>query len=196
MEIQGAMDHLLPPALRADPGRIDPAHPYRGSAARHLIGLVLVVGSATNHYRQLLEHYPSVLNCMMNVTEPLRLPRDVPREGDSGFDFACVARIASMPAFDPLVAAGVEIFYRTHLLVVHCRRGRHWSVVVGRAVAAFTGARLWCPCIDTPFSYAIPARVLWGLISPRLLVHAARRARIPFPSSTSPQSRGLPLATR
>ncbi len=54
-------------------------------------------------------------------------------------------------------------------------------MVVGRAVAAFTGARLWCPCINTPYSYAIPTRVLWNLLWPRLLLHAARHARIPFP---------------
>jgi hypothetical protein len=86
-----------------------------------------------------------------------------------------------MPAFAPLVAAGIEIFYRTYLLVVHCRRGRHRSVVVGRAVAAYTGARLWCPCINTLFSSAIPPRALWDLLSPRLLMHAARLSRIPFP---------------
>ena len=107
MDFQGEWEHLVPPALLDDPGHLDPAIPFRGSSAMHPVGLVLVVGSATKHYRQLLEHYPSVANCMIDVTDPLRLPRGVPREGDSGFDLACVIRIASMPAFDPWVAAAV-----------------------------------------------------------------------------------------
>ena len=86
-----------------------------------------------------------------------------------------------MAAFHPLVAAAVEVFYRTHLVVVHCRHGKHRSVVVGRAVEAFTGARLWCPCISTPFSPAIPPEALWYLLDSRLQAHVARCGRIPFP---------------
>jgi hypothetical protein len=71
-----------------------------------------------------------VENCLLDVTHLLRLPHDAPRDGRTGFETACFDRISHMPAFSPLVTAGIEIFYRTHLLVVHCRRGRHRSVGV------------------------------------------------------------------
>jgi hypothetical protein len=183
MEFASDWRKRLPPALTEEARAFDPDVPFRSSSATvtHPIGLVLVVGSDTAHYRQLLERFPTVSNCVINVTDPLRLPRHVPKEGDTGFEDACASRIANMMAFHPLVAAAIEIFYRTHLVVVHCRRGRHRSVVVGRAVAAFTGARLWCPCIATPYSFAIPPERLWPLLEGRLRTHASRRARVPFP---------------
>ncbi len=183
MEFSPDWHKLLPPALPEEAGDFDPDVPFRSSSATvtHPIGLVLVVGSDTTHYRQLLERFPSVANCVINVTDPLRLSRRGPRDGATGFDDACASRIAGMSAFHPLVAAALEVFYRTHLVVVHCRRGRHRSVVVGRAVAAFTGARLWCPCIATPYSYAIPPEQLWAFLEGRFRTHASRRARVPFP---------------
>ena len=127
-------------------------------------GVILVVGAETVHYHQLLSRFLSVSNCVLNVTDPPRVPRGAPKPGRTGFDAACVTRVAAMPAFHPLVAAAIEVFYRTHLVVVHCRHGKHRSVVVGRAVAAFTGARLWCPCIETPISRPIPPERLWPLL--------------------------------
>ncbi len=114
MEPPDGWASLLPLPLRPEPGRRDPAQPHRGSAAYHPIGLVLVVGSATPHYHALLESYPGVENCLVDVTRLLRLPHDAPRDGRTGFDTACFDRISRMPAFSPLVAAGIEIFYRTH----------------------------------------------------------------------------------
>ncbi len=151
------------------------------SRQSHPIGHVLVVGTQTPHYHSLFTAFPALVNSVLDVTAPLAVDRGVRKPGRTGFNWPCADRISAKPPFRLLVAAAVEIFYRTHLVVVCCRHGRHRSVTVGRAVARTTSARLWCPCIGSPFSAAIPAPRFLALLYSRLAAHAERHASTPFP---------------
>ena len=99
MELLEGRASLLPLPLRPEPRRRDPAQPHCGSAAYHPIGLVLVVGSDTLPYRELLEFYPCVENCLMDVTHLLRLPHNAQSDDRTVFETACFDRISRMPAF-------------------------------------------------------------------------------------------------
>ncbi len=65
----------------------------------HPVGHVLVVGSNTHHYRDLLASVPSLANSVLDVTTPLRRRDREPLLGDTGFDPPCAARITAMTAF-------------------------------------------------------------------------------------------------
>ena len=95
----------------------------------HPIGLVLVVGTQQPHYRDLFAAYPALVNSPLDVTVPLAVERGVRRPGRTGFDYRCAERIAALKPFRSLVAAAVEFFCRTHLVVICCRHGRHRSGV-------------------------------------------------------------------
>ena len=94
----------------------------------HPIGLVLAVGTQQPHYRDLFAAYPALANSLLDVTAPLAVERGVRRPGRTGFGYRCADRISALKLFRPLMAAAVEIFYRTHLVVICCRHG-----TVGRA---------------------------------------------------------------
>ena len=83
--------------------------------------------------------------CCLCVAASLRCLASERGRGLTGFHAACADRITAMHAFRRMVAAAVQVFYRFHVVIICCRRGRRRSVTVGRAVAKVTSARLLCP---------------------------------------------------
>ena len=87
----------------------------------------MALGLQTNHWRELKQKYPGVLNCCIDVVEAFGRGHDE-RSSGTGFDEHIRERMMAKNTWETVWGVAMEVLMAFGLLVVLCNHGRHRSL--------------------------------------------------------------------
>ena len=106
--------------------------------------LVVAVGIETEHYDHILDHFPDIVNCCIDVRRAFNKKKNENTDG-TGFDEFVRTRITSKDTWTTVWEVAKVILQKFSLLVVLCSHGKHRSLSLAIELANYTG----CECVST-----------------------------------------------
>ena len=97
--------------------------------------VVISIGTRTDHWSELLESYPEIRNCSMDVAYALERREDEISDDGTGFDESVRARMKNKDTWKVLWEVAVEMLRRFGILLVLCRHGKHRSLSLAFEIA-------------------------------------------------------------
>ena len=144
--------------------------------------MVICLGVKTDYWDLLMELYPSISNCCLDVREAFHREWDEAVRG-SGFDEAVRCRMKRKDAWDIVMEAAMCILKTFDLLVVVCNHGRHRSLSLGVEISSRVGCELVSPRDGKYGSRSLSPHLFISNISSRLDAHRLLFERAEYPIS-------------
>ena len=129
--------------------------------------VVISIGTRTAHWSELLDSYPEIRNCSMDVAHALERRGDENPDNGTGFDELVRDKMREKDTWKVLWEVAVEILARFRILVVLCTHGKHRSLSLAYEIHKEFGCKLISPRYPT---FRDPKQFLAD-IAPRLEEH-------------------------
>ena len=107
--------------------------------------VVISIGTRTDHWSELLESYPEIRNCSMDVAYALERRGDENPDNGTGFDELVRDKMREKDTWKVLWEVAVEILARFRILVVLCTHGKHRSLSLAYEIHKEFGCKLISP---------------------------------------------------
>ena len=106
---------------------------------------VIALGVKTDHWHLLLDSFPPIVSCCLDVRRAFTKQWDESTRG-TGFDLSIRSRITSKKAWPFVWEIALSVLLKFGLLIVVCNYGKHRSLSLAYEMALHTHSRLFTPC--------------------------------------------------
>ena len=107
---------------------------------------MISIGTRTAHWSELLDSYPEIRNCSMDVAHALERREDENPDNGTGFDELVRDKMRKKDTWKVLWEVAVEILARFRILLVVCRHGKHRSLSLAYEIHKEFECKLISPC--------------------------------------------------
>ena len=144
---------------------------------------IITVGEMTEHWEVLVECYPDVINCCIDVRDAFHREYDESTE-KSGFSSCTRDRMRAKEAWPVVWEASMCVLRVFGILVLVCNHGKHRSLSLGYEVAKSVRGELISPRDRKHHVRLGDPREFISYLGPRLQKHTERFGRFVHPISS------------